>query len=270
MSPRATSSAPRDLGGTTAPAEALLGGHRRKARAAGRREEDSLVADEAIAAQAKLLREVVGQEFEVCDAEIPRAPRSQDAAGALRPRPRDARRAQDRSEALNRLKAPRRRPPPKRRCSPRSASRRERARRSGRDDADRRRARAASPAAGDRRHAYGNIETREALDGRRSRCSPRSTRPRRRTRRSQRTHSRSTSRRARSPAHAARRRGCNGPTLAASASRFARNACKPCPLRGRCAPGGRRAIRVSRRQDAMRALAAPLRDERQRAGSPGP
>lgn len=48
-------------------------------------------------------------------------------------------------------------------------------------------------------------------------------------------------------------------------ARFQRKACAPCPLRERCAPGGRRAIRISRREDlrqaAMRALADP--DERE-------
>ncbi len=44
-------------------------------------------------------------------------------------------------------------------------------------------------------------------------------------------------------------------------ARFQRRACEPCPLRERCAPGGQRAIRISRRedlrQDALRALSDP-------------
>ena len=44
-------------------------------------------------------------------------------------------------------------------------------------------------------------------------------------------------------------------------ARFARSDCEPCPLRPRCAPGGRREIRISRREDlrqaALQALADP-------------
>jgi transposase len=55
----------------------------------------------------------------------------------------------------------------------------------------------------------------------------------------------------------ASRRDASGERLA----RFSRTDCKPCPLRARCAPGGRRAIRISRREDlrqaALRALSDP-------------
>jgi IS5 family transposase len=44
-------------------------------------------------------------------------------------------------------------------------------------------------------------------------------------------------------------------------ARFARTDCEPCPLRPRCSPGGRRDIRISRREDlrqaALRGLADP-------------
>jgi transposase len=44
-------------------------------------------------------------------------------------------------------------------------------------------------------------------------------------------------------------------------ARFARADCEPCPLRQRCAPGGRRDVRISRREDlrqaALRALSDP-------------
>ncbi len=44
-------------------------------------------------------------------------------------------------------------------------------------------------------------------------------------------------------------------------ARFQPKACEPCPLRERCAPGGQRAIRISRRedlrQDALRSLSYP-------------
>jgi transposase len=45
-------------------------------------------------------------------------------------------------------------------------------------------------------------------------------------------------------------------------ARFAKGDCEPCPLRERCAPGGRRDIRISRREDlrqaALRELADPV------------
>jgi transposase len=49
-------------------------------------------------------------------------------------------------------------------------------------------------------------------------------------------------------------------------ARFSPSDCEPCPLRERCAPGGRRQIRVSRREDlrqaALRQLADPTERER--------
>ena len=48
-------------------------------------------------------------------------------------------------------------------------------------------------------------------------------------------------------------------------ARFAREDCEPCPLRARCAPGGQRDIRIRRREDlrqaAMRALSDPAQRE---------
>jgi transposase len=48
-------------------------------------------------------------------------------------------------------------------------------------------------------------------------------------------------------------------------ARFSRSDCEPCPLRARCAPGGRRDIRISRREDlrqaALRELADPVERE---------
>ncbi len=43
-------------------------------------------------------------------------------------------------------------------------------------------------------------------------------------------------------------------------ARFARSDCEPCPLRPRCAPGGRRDIRISRREDLRQAALAVLAD----------
>lgn len=47
-------------------------------------------------------------------------------------------------------------------------------------------------------------------------------------------------------------------------ARFARADCEPCPLRQRCAPGGRREIRISRREDLRQAALQALSDPRER------
>src|SRR6266705_839461 len=47
-------------------------------------------------------------------------------------------------------------------------------------------------------------------------------------------------------------------------ARFARTDCEPCPLRQRCAPGGRREIRISRRQDLRQAALQALSNPAQR------
>jgi transposase len=47
-------------------------------------------------------------------------------------------------------------------------------------------------------------------------------------------------------------------------ARFARADCEPCPLRQRCAPGGRREIRISRREDLRQAALQALSDPAER------
>jgi transposase len=47
-------------------------------------------------------------------------------------------------------------------------------------------------------------------------------------------------------------------------ARFSRADCEPCPLRARCAPGGRREIRISRREDLRQAALQTLNDPIQR------
>jgi transposase len=47
-------------------------------------------------------------------------------------------------------------------------------------------------------------------------------------------------------------------------ARFSRADCEPCPLRARCAPGGRRDIRISRREDLRQAALQTLNDPAQR------
>lgn len=47
-------------------------------------------------------------------------------------------------------------------------------------------------------------------------------------------------------------------------ARFARPDCEPCPLRARCSPGGRRELRISRREDLRQAARRELADPAQR------
>ncbi len=47
-------------------------------------------------------------------------------------------------------------------------------------------------------------------------------------------------------------------------ARFSRTDCEPCPLRQRCAPGGRREIRISRREDLRQAALQALSDPAER------
>jgi hypothetical protein len=47
-------------------------------------------------------------------------------------------------------------------------------------------------------------------------------------------------------------------------ARFARTDCEPCPLRQQCAPGGRRDIRISRREDLRQAALQALSDPAER------
>ena len=47
-------------------------------------------------------------------------------------------------------------------------------------------------------------------------------------------------------------------------ARFARTDCEPCPLRARCAPGGQRDIRISRREDLRQAALKALSDPGER------
>jgi len=47
-------------------------------------------------------------------------------------------------------------------------------------------------------------------------------------------------------------------------ARFSRDDCEPCPLRPRCAPGGQRDVRISRREDLRQAALGVLSDPAQR------
>ncbi len=63
-----------------------------------------------------------------------------------------------------------------------------------------------------------------------------------------------------SPCRATRSPNASGERVA----RFARSDCEPCTLRARCAPGGRRDIRISRREDLRQAAFRTLADPTER------
>ena len=74
-----------------------------------------------------------------------------------------------------------------------------------------------------------------------------------------------------SPARRARRRRSTSPAAAGPRPRRTRSRasplsdCEPCPLRERCAPSGRRHIRINRREDLRQAALRELADPAQRA-----
>ena len=120
--------------------------------------------------------------------------------------------------------------------------------------------------------AYGNVEVREQLEQRSvAVLAPvHSSSPKHGADRQGRT-SRSTSTPTPSPARKATRRAIYKPSANASPSasgervaRFARSDCEPCPLRARCAPGGQRDIRISRREDLRQAALRVLSDPAER------
>ena len=249
--------------------EALLGEVARDAERALRavEGEDELAAEEAVAEAAKLLREIVGQEFEVSDDEVPRVRRgrrTRQVLSAHDPEMRHGRKTAAKPFTGYKLHAAAASEAPlltSISVSPANEHDGQHAKTLiDQEPAESRPKRVIGDT------AYGNIECREEL-GERSvevlapldTTSPKDgtlpkeafaieleavtvTCPRGETARIQRPDPK-------------------GERLA----RFSPKVCGPCPLRERCAPGGQRAIRISRRedlrQDALHALSDP--DERE-------
>jgi len=229
--------------------------------------EDELASEEAVAEAAKLLREIVGQEFEVSDDEVPRVRRgrrTRQVLSAHDPEMRHGRKTAAKPFTGYKLHAAAAAEAPLLTSicvSPGSEHDGQHAATLIDQEPEERRP---ERVIGDT--AYGNVETREQLEDRSvevlapvDTTSPKDgtfpkdafaidleagtvTCPRGETARMQRPDPR-------------------GERLA----RFPPKACAPCPLRERCAPGGQRTIRISRREDlrqaAMRALLDP--DERE-------
>ena len=229
--------------------------------------EEELAAEEAVAEAAKLLREIVGQEFEVSDDEVPRVRRgrrTRQVLSAHDPEMRHGRKTAAKPFTGYKLHAAAATEAPLLTSICVSPANEHDGQHAGTLIDAEPEERRPKRVIGDT--AYGNIECREALEERSvevlaqvASTSPKDgtltkdafaidldagtvTCPRGETAQMQRLDPR-------------------GERLA----RFQRKASEPCPLRARCAPGGRRAIRVSRREDlrqgAMRALSDP--DERE-------
>jgi transposase len=237
----------------------------RALRAVG--EDDELAADAAIAAAAKLLREIVGQEFELADDELPRprnGRRSRQILSAEDPEMRHARSSAARPFTGYKIHAAADAEAPLLTSITLSPGNEHDGHHAGalvdRQPEERRPTRVLGDT------AYGNIEAREELELRSiSVLAP--------------VHSSS-------PKHGAiakdefridleadtitcpqgkttriykprpNRPNASGERVA----RFSRTDCEPCPLRQRCAPGGRRDIRISRREDLRQAALQALSD----------
>lgn len=248
--------------------EALLAEVARDAERALRavEEEDDMIGSEGVAEAARLLREIIGQEFEVSDDEVPRVRRgrrTRQVASAHDPEMRHGRKTAAQPFTGYKLHAAAAADAPLVTSVCVSPGNEHDGRHAGTLIDQEPEQRRPQRVIGDT--AYGNIETREQLEARsvevlapvdttssKDETVPKTafavdleagtvTCPRGETARMHRPDPR-------------------GERLA----RFQRKACEPCPLRGRCAPGGQRAIRFSRREDlrqaAMRALCDP--DER--------
>jgi Transposase DDE domain len=231
-------------------------------------EEDGMIGDEAIAAAAALLREIVGQEFEVPDDEVPRVRRgrrTRQVVSAHDPDMRHGRKTAARPFTGYKLHAAAATEAPLLTSISVSLANEHDGQHAGTLIDQEPEERRPKRVIGDT--AYGNIETREQLEARSiavlapvDTTSPKDgaiakdafaidleagtvTCPRGETARMQRPDPR-------------------GERLA----RFSPKVCGSCLMRAQCAPGGQRAIRISRREDlrqaAMRALSD--RDERER------
>jgi hypothetical protein len=234
-------------------------------------EDDELSEDETIAEAARLLREIVGQEFEVEDDEVPRprgGRRTRQIVSAHDPEMRHGRKTPSRRFTGYKLHAAAAAEAPILTAIALSPA----------NEHDGHHAAALVDQQPERRRpervigdtAYGNVEAREALDERsisvlapvhssspKDGTSPKDefaidletdtvTCPQGKTTRIYKPRP--------NRSHASGER----------VARFARTDCEPCPLRQRCAPGGQRDIRLSRREDLRQAALQALSDPAER------
>jgi transposase len=245
----------------------------RALRAVG--EDEGLIADERVAAAARLLREIVGQEFEPADDELPRprGRRGRQIVSSEDPEMRHARSSAARPFTGYKLHAAADAEAPLLTAIALSPGNEHDGQHAGALVDQQPEQRRPTRVIGDT--AYGNIEAREQLDERSvavlapvHSTSPKDgaiakdefridleaetvTRPQGKARPIYK------SRPNRKPAN---RRSAIGVRVA----QFTESDCEPCPLRERCAPTGRRRIRITRREDLRQAALEALSDPDER------
>jgi transposase len=230
-------------------------------------EDDELAADAAIAGAAKLLREIVGQEFELADDELPRprgGRRSRQILSAEDPEMRHARSSAARPFTGYKIHAAADAEAPLLTSITLSPGNEHDGHHAGTLVDQQPEQRRPTRVIGDT--AYGNIEAREELEQRSisvlapvHSTSPKDGAiPKDEFRIDLETDTVTCPQGKTRPIYKPRP---NRPVKTERVARFFETDCEPCPLRDRCAPTGRRDIRISRREDlrqtALQALSDP-------------
>jgi transposase len=252
--------------------EALLAEVARDAERALRavEEDDELAADAAIVEAAKLLREIVGQEFELADDDLPRprsGRRSRQILSAEDPEMRHARSSAARPFTGYKIHAAADAEAPLLTSITLSPGNEHDGHHAGtlvdQQPEDRRPTRVIGDT------AYGNIEAREELEQRSisvlapvHSTSPKDGAiPKDEFRIDLETDTVTCPEGKTRPIYRPRP---NRPVKTERVARFFETDCEPCPLRDRCAPTGRRDIRISRREDLRQAALQALSDPAER------
>jgi transposase len=234
-------------------------------------EDDELIAVHEVAEAATLLREIVGQEFEVEDEEVPRPRRGRQTrqiVSAHDPEMRHGRKTPARRFTGYKLHAAAATEVPILTAVSLSPANEHDGHHAGALVDQQPERRRPKRLIGDT--AYGNIEARERLEERSisvlapvHTTSPRDgTMPKDEFAIDLETDTVTCPRGNTAPIYKLRatRPSATGERVA----RFARNDCEPCPLRTRCSPTGRRDIRISRREDLRQAALRELSDPAER------
>jgi transposase len=230
-------------------------------------QDEQLSAAPAIAQAASVLREIIGQEFEVAEDEVPRlrgGRRPRQIVSAHDPEMRHGRKTQARPFTGYKLHAAAAAEAPLLTAISLSPANEHDGHLAGALVDQQPRQRRPKRVIGDT--AYGNVEVREGLEARSiSVLAPvHATSPKDRLIPKEafaidlesNTVTCPGGKTGRIYKRASRRRSMDEDRLA----RFSRSDCEPCPLRARCAPGGRRALRISRREDLRQAALQALSD----------
>jgi hypothetical protein len=230
-------------------------------------EDDELIEDERVAAAARLLREIVGQEFVLADNELPRprgGRRSRQIVSAEDAEMRHGRQAAARPYTGYKIHAAADAQAPILTAISLSAANEHDGHHAGALVDQQRTERRPQRVIGDT--AYGNIEAREELAERSvavlapvHSTSPKDgTIPKDEFRIDLETDTVTCPQGKTTPIYKPRP---SGPSKTGTrVARFSRTDCEPCPLRDRCAPSGQRDIRISRREDLRQAALQALSD----------